>query len=99
MRPTTTGFDDKPAPRRWIENIEGVSNIGGVASNVEAFGCYGPQGVAGILPDLFREGKAVSEHAVTVVKCDDCVGFIKLKDPHRVCSRAQRGDDLRKEVG
>lgn len=48
---------------------------------------------------LFREGKAVSEHAVTVVKCDDCVGFIKLKDPHRVCSRAQRGDDLRKEVG
>lgn len=47
VRPTTTGFDDKPAPRRWIENIEGVSNIGGVASNVEAFGCYGPQGVAG----------------------------------------------------
>jgi len=47
VRPTTTQYDDKPAPRKWIERIETESNIGGVASNVEAFQCYGPQGVAG----------------------------------------------------
>ena len=47
VRPTTTGVDDKPAPRRWIENIEGESNIGGVASHGRAVGCYGPPGVAG----------------------------------------------------
>ncbi len=47
VRPTTTLYDDKPAPRKWIERIETQSNISGVASNVEAFQCYGPQGVAG----------------------------------------------------
>jgi hypothetical protein len=47
IRPTTTQYDTKPAPRKWIERIEKQSNIGGVASNVEAFQCYGPQGVAG----------------------------------------------------
>ncbi len=47
VRPTTTAYDDQPAPRRWIERTAGQSNIGGVASNVEAFQCYGPQGVAG----------------------------------------------------
>jgi hypothetical protein len=47
VRPTTTQYDSKPAPRKWIERIEKQSNIGGVASNVEAFQCYGPQGVAG----------------------------------------------------
>ena len=45
--PTTTQYDSKPAPRAWIERIDGKSNIGGVSSNVEAFRCYGPQGVAG----------------------------------------------------
>ncbi len=47
IRPTTTQYDDKPAPRKWIERIEKQSNITGVSSNVEAFQCYGPQGVAG----------------------------------------------------
>ncbi len=47
VRPTTTHYDPQPRPRRWIERIEGQSNIEGVASNVEAFQCYGPQGVAG----------------------------------------------------
>ena len=47
IRPTTTATDDNPAPRKWIERIEGQSNISGVANNVEAFQCYGPQGVAG----------------------------------------------------
>ena len=47
VRPTTTLLDDKPAPRKWIERIEKQSNISGVDSNVEAFQCYGPQGVAG----------------------------------------------------
>ncbi len=47
VRPTGILKDDSMAPRKWIERIEGQSNITGVASNVEAFQCYGPQGVAG----------------------------------------------------
>jgi len=47
VRGTTTPYDSKELPRKWIERIETESNIGGVASNVEAFQCYGPQGVAG----------------------------------------------------
>ncbi|MCH9686226.1 MAG: VWA domain-containing protein [Deltaproteobacteria bacterium] len=34
-------------PRPWIENIAGVTNIGGDVSPVEAFQCLGPQGVTG----------------------------------------------------
>ena len=47
VRGTTTGYDTKEVPRKWIERIETESNITGVDSNVEAFQCYGPQGVAG----------------------------------------------------
>ncbi len=48
VRGTTTQYSDgKEEPRKWIERIEKQSNIGGVDSNVEAFQCYGPQGVAG----------------------------------------------------
>ncbi len=43
---TSTAQDDQKAPRRWVERVEGVSNIGG-AEVVEALRCYLPQGVAG----------------------------------------------------
>jgi hypothetical protein len=44
--PTTTEVDDGEAPRKWIEKINGVSNVVG-ADMVAAFQCYGPMGVAG----------------------------------------------------
>ncbi|HEY0133569.1 MAG TPA: VWA domain-containing protein, partial [Nannocystis sp.] len=47
VRGTTTAYDMNEVPRKWIERIETESNIQGVDSNVEAFQCYGPQGVAG----------------------------------------------------
>ncbi|MBA3544897.1 MAG: VWA domain-containing protein [Nannocystis sp.] len=47
VRATTTQYDATPAPRKWIERSDGQSNIEGADSNVEAFQCYGPQGVAG----------------------------------------------------
>ncbi len=48
VRGTTTQYsNEKEEPRKWIERIEKQSNITGVDSNVEAFQCYGPQGVAG----------------------------------------------------
>jgi len=47
VQSTITQLDDTPTPRKWIERRDGQSNIGGVASNVEAFRCYGPQGVVG----------------------------------------------------
>ena len=45
--PTTTELDKEKAPRKWIEKINGVSNVMGTDSMVKAFQCYGPQGVAG----------------------------------------------------
>lgn len=46
---------------------------------------------------LFRAGAQVCETPVTVVKADDCIGFLKVNS-ERVCRLAQRGDVLRKEV-
>jgi len=59
VRPTTTELEAVAAPRKWIEGGAGASNIEGVASNVEAFQCYGPQGIAGCgfeapLESMFR---------------------------------------------
>ena len=55
---TTTDLDDTPSPRLWLESIEGRTNIGsGVCTagetcdegptTVEAFQCFGPQGING----------------------------------------------------
>lgn len=46
---------------------------------------------------LFRAGARVCETPVTVVKTDDCIGFLRVNS-ERVCKMAKRGDDLRKEV-
>jgi hypothetical protein len=45
--PTKTEVDDEARPRKWLESIEGQTNVEGVDSMVEAFQCFGPQGVAG----------------------------------------------------
>ncbi len=41
------GDESKAKPRRWLESYGGRTNVAGVDSMVEAFQCYGPQGVAG----------------------------------------------------
>ncbi len=45
--PTTTDVDDVPAPRPWLENIEGKKNIPADTPMADAFACYGPQGING----------------------------------------------------
>ena len=47
IKPTTTAVDPEPRPRGWLERIEGVTNVEGFTDMVEAFQCYGPQGVSG----------------------------------------------------
>ena len=47
ITPTKIEGSEEEAPRKWLENIEGNINVEGVDSMVEAFQCYGPQGVAG----------------------------------------------------
>jgi hypothetical protein len=47
IKPTTIEAGGAAAPRKWLESIEGEINVEGVDSMVEAFQCYGPQGVAG----------------------------------------------------
>ena len=43
----TTGPDGEVASRRWLESIDGVRNLPADWTTSEAFGCFGPQGVAG----------------------------------------------------
>ncbi|WP_267688606.1 VWA domain-containing protein [Nannocystis sp. SCPEA4] len=48
MKPTETQYSDgEVAPRRWIERIEGQTNLPEDVTSVEAFQCFGPQGVSG----------------------------------------------------
>ena len=47
VRPTTIAQEAEARPRSWLEKIEGQANVEGFDSMVEAFQCYGPQGVAG----------------------------------------------------
>ena len=47
VRPTAIAEDEQEKPRHWLESIEGQTNVEGFDSMVEAFQCYGPQGVAG----------------------------------------------------
>jgi len=47
IKPTTTAVDPVAKPRTWLESIEGETNVEGVDSMVEAFQCFGPQGVSG----------------------------------------------------
>ena len=45
--PTATDEEPTEEPRPWLENIEGKKNIPEGTSTVEAFQCFGPQGVNG----------------------------------------------------
>ncbi len=45
--PTAIAEEAEARPRHWLESIEGRTNVEGFDSMVEAFQCYGPQGVAG----------------------------------------------------
>ena len=47
VKATSTTVDDEAKPRYWLESIAGQTNVEGFDSMVEAFQCYGPQGVAG----------------------------------------------------
>jgi hypothetical protein len=48
IKPTETQYSEgEVAPRRWIERIEGRTNLPDDVSTVEAFQCFGPQGVSG----------------------------------------------------
>ncbi len=45
--PTATDVDTNLVARPWLENIEGKKNIPTGTSTVDAFKCFGPQGVNG----------------------------------------------------
>ena len=47
MKPTATDRDPTPKPRKWLENIEGQTNLPDGVDTVSAFQCFGPQGVSG----------------------------------------------------
>src|SRR5690606_26397987 len=48
IKPTATQYSNgEEAPRRWIERIEGDTNLPDGVTTTEAFQCFGPQGVAG----------------------------------------------------
>ena len=77
VRGTTTAYDTNEVPRKWIERIETESNIGGVASNVEAFQCYGPQGVAGCGFESHLESMYLALANATSAASKNNYGFLR----------------------
>ncbi len=47
IQPTEVEGQDTPRPRNWLENIEGRTNLPEGLSTVQAFQCFGPQGIDG----------------------------------------------------
>ena len=48
IKPTATQYSNgMEAPRKWIERIEGRTNLPDNVTTIQAFQCFGPQGVAG----------------------------------------------------
>ncbi|MCA9660675.1 MAG: VWA domain-containing protein, partial [Myxococcales bacterium] len=47
IRPTTTEKDATEKARPWLQNLEGETNLPDGVTTVQAFQCFGPQGVAG----------------------------------------------------
>ena len=102
VKPTTTQYDDAPAPRKWIERTEGQSNIGGVASNTEAFQCYGPQGVTGCgfeshLESMYKAlAKAADKGSMANYGFlrDAAVLSIVMVSDETDCSYSQAGKDI-----
>ena len=45
--PTTTERDPVAKPRPWLESLDGRTNLPEGVSTLEAFQCFGPQGVSG----------------------------------------------------
>jgi len=86
---TTTELDDTPTPRPWLESIEGATNLGaGVCAAgetdcdpdnptaVEAFQCFGPQGINGCgfeqqLESMYKSLK------INEVEGEPAYGFIR----------------------
>jgi hypothetical protein len=47
VTPTTTQLDPNPAPRPWVEKIDGVTNLADDVDPVAALGCLLPMGING----------------------------------------------------
>jgi hypothetical protein len=47
IAPTTTDYSTEAIPRRWLERVEGISNLPAATDPVEAFRCFAPQGING----------------------------------------------------
>jgi hypothetical protein len=77
VRPTATSVDATEAPRKWIERIEKVSNIGGAVDNTEAFQCYGPQGVAGCGFESHLESMYLALAGAASAKSKNNYGFLR----------------------
>ncbi len=45
--PSEVDGQNEPAPRPWLESIEGKTNLPDGLSTVQAFQCFGPQGIDG----------------------------------------------------
>ena len=64
-------------PRKWLESIEGNINVEGVDSMVEAFQCYGPQGVAGCGFESHLESMYLALANAKSEKSEQNFGFLR----------------------
>ncbi|MEZ4452269.1 MAG: VWA domain-containing protein [Nannocystaceae bacterium] len=88
IRPTSTDKDPSEKPRPWLESIEGKTNIPDGISTLEAFQCFGPQGVAGCgfeshLESMYlalKQSEAETEQNYGFLRDDAILSVVVLTD-------------------
>ncbi|WAS98790.1 vWA domain-containing protein [Nannocystis punicea] len=78
IKPTETQYSDgEVAPRRWIERIEGQTNLPDDVTTVEAFQCFGPQGVSGCGMESHLESMYLALAQASAVDSPTNYGFLR----------------------
>jgi hypothetical protein len=86
--PTTTDFDSNAVARPWLENNLGQKNIPETTSIVDAFRCFGPQGINGCgfesqLESMYlalKRAENVDEESYGFVRAQAVLAIVFLTD-------------------
>jgi hypothetical protein len=74
--PTTTDYDAVAKPRPWLERIGGQSNLPASTDMLDAFMCFGPQGISGCEFESPLESMYLAMQRINT-PADPAYGFVR----------------------
>ncbi|HEY8374901.1 MAG TPA: VWA domain-containing protein [Nannocystis sp.] len=78
MKPTETQYSKgEKKPRKWIERIEGETNLPDGVTTIQAFQCFGPQGVSGCGFESHLESMYLALAQASSEKSETNYGFLR----------------------